>query len=172
MDRSRSTVGKQPAAEMDGENVPVNAKSANTIFWLTATVSWYMQHHFRASLWTVCLLFGQRGCWSDRSFHYPQHRLGANEIRGRSRHLSDGENAEDAETSYGADGGEEITYVQIAHCRQQILSVTGFSCSVQSIHFNASSCLWWRLRCILFWNNLLYSDHSIQSYQVNSKIHY
>lgn len=110
---------------------------------------------------------GQRGCWSDRSFHYPQHRLGANEIRGRSRHLSDGENAEDAETSYGADGGEEIfsftptsnilldrgrknICVQTTHCRQQILSVTGFSCSVQSIHLNTSSCLWWRLRCILF----------------------
>lgn len=52
------------------------------------------------------LPLGQRWCRSDRSFHHPQHRLGANEIRGRGGHLSDGEDAEDTETSYGADGGE------------------------------------------------------------------
>lgn len=52
----------------------------------------------------VCVcVFSQ--CWGrqDRSLHHPQHRSGADEVRGRGGSLPDGEDAPHPAARHGAD---------------------------------------------------------------------
>jgi len=48
-------------------------------------------------------------CWSgaDRRVHHPQHRAGADAVRGGGRHVPDREDATDTAASHGADRGNQ-----------------------------------------------------------------
>lgn len=65
----------------------------------------FLQQTVSADIFRSVLQRRRRQNWS---LHHPQHRLGADEVRRRGGHLSDGENAADAETGHGADGGEPL----------------------------------------------------------------
>lgn len=88
------------------ENIYEPTNALHTIFRvLIHSIFFYIYLLSPASPLTSLLSLAQRRCREDWSFHHPQHRPGTNEIWGRGRHLSDGENVEDTETSYGADRG-------------------------------------------------------------------
>lgn len=55
---------------------------------------------------TYCTVDPQ--CWSreDWRVHHPQHRAGENEVRGRGRHLPDGQDAAHPETCHRPDRGQ------------------------------------------------------------------
>ena len=58
-----------------------------------------------------------------RRLHHVEHRAGADEVRGRGRHVPDGENAQNTETRHGTNRGK-------THCNMHSHALTLFPESI------------------------------------------